>query len=194
MHLLQKLFERNEKPMSELRRGTDASAAAESRRRIIEVHESAGTRTLRIFAWLCAPAYSPLIPILGSASSRICFLGQLVQERKERWRLTDEKPHVSQELDHAHGDPICLGRTDDRTSGKRPTEEWAWLRHDQVGLKILRVKRRRIQIWKRQAISGVGQRRRIARLVVPGLEMHCLGRADADQNSEHLHTGGTLRH
>src|SRR5205085_3795812 len=141
MHLLQKLFERNEKPMSELRRGTDASAAAESRRRIIEMHESAGTRTLRIFAWLCAPAYSPLIPILGSASSRICFLGQLVQERKERGRLADEKPHVSQELDHAHGDPICLGRPNDRTFRETSTEEWAWLRHDQVGLKVLCIKR-----------------------------------------------------
>src|SRR5438105_9945052 len=194
MHLLQKLFERNEKPMSELRRGTDASAAAECRRRIIEVHESAGIRTLRIFAWLCAPAYSPLIPILGSASSRICFLGQLVQERKARGRLADEKPHVSQELDHAHGNPICLGRPNDRTSGKRPTEEWAWLRHDQVGLKVLCIKRRSIKIWKRQAVSGVGQRGRIAGLIMPGLEMHCLSGTDADQNPQDLHTRCSLCH
>jgi len=74
---MRKSFERNEKRLSELRRGTDASAAAESRRKIIELHESAGTRTLRIFAWLCAPAYSPLIPTLGSALSRICFGRQL---------------------------------------------------------------------------------------------------------------------
>jgi len=67
------------------------------------------------FAWLCALAYSPLIPILVFALSRICLLGQLVQERKERRRLADEKPHVGQELDHALGDSIGFGRTNDRT-------------------------------------------------------------------------------
>ena len=75
-------------------------------------HESAGHRTLRIFAWLCAPAYSPLIPILGFASSRICFGGQLIQEGEERRRLADEKSHVRQELDHAHGDPV-VSRSDE---------------------------------------------------------------------------------
>ena len=141
-----------------------------------------------------AVTYLPLIPISASASSCICFLRQLVQERKERRRLTDEKPHVSQELDHSHGDPICLGRPNDRTSGKRPTEEWAWLRHDQVGLKVLCIKRRSIKIWKRQTIRGVGQGWRITGLVRPGLKMHGLSGADADQNPQDLNTRCSLCH
>jgi len=113
MHLLRKLFERNEKRLSDLWRRTGAQTPAERRGLINRSDESAGHRTLRIFAWLCAPAYSPLIPILGSALSRICLLGQLVQERKERRRLTDKQTHVGQELDHAHGNPLCVGRTND---------------------------------------------------------------------------------
>ena len=132
MHLLRKLFERNEKSMSELRRGTDASAAAESRRTIIEVHESAGTRTLRIFAWLCAPAYSPLIPILGSASSCICLLRQPSHVGKEGRRLADEKSHICQELKRAHGDTLRLRRSNDRTAWKGSTQERARFRHDQA--------------------------------------------------------------
>src|SRR5437763_14976375 len=131
MHLLRKLFERNEKPMSELRRGTGASAAAEGRRRIIEVHESAGTRTLRIFAWLCAPAYSPLIPILGSASSCICLLRQPSHVGKEGGRLADEKSHICQELKRAHGYSLCLGRSNDRTSWEPATQQLTRLRHAQ---------------------------------------------------------------
>ena len=132
MHLLRKLFERNEKSMSELRRGTDASAAAESRRTIIEVHESAGTPTLRIFAWLCAPAYSPLIPILGSASSCICLLRQPSHVGKEGGRLADEKSHICQELKRAHGDALCLGRSNDRTRWEVFTQKRARFRHDQA--------------------------------------------------------------
>src|SRR5580765_4870540 len=51
--------------------------------------ESAGHRTLRIFAWLFAVTYLPLIPILNFALSCICFLRQLSQVGKEGWRLAD---------------------------------------------------------------------------------------------------------
>src|SRR5438477_4279100 len=132
MHLLRKLFERNEKPMSELRRGTDASAAAESRRTIIEMREPAGTPTLRIFAWLCAPAYSPLIPILDSALSRICCLRQLSHVGKEGGRLADEKPHIRKELERTHGHPLRLRRSNDRTPWKVSAQERTGFRHDQV--------------------------------------------------------------
>ena len=36
-------------------------------------------------------------------------------------------------------------------------------------------------------------RERIARLVRPGLKMHCLSRADADQDSQRFHTASPLR-
>src|SRR5713101_8354422 len=41
--------------------------------------------------------------------------------------------------------------------------------------------------------SWVGQRRRISCFVAPGLKVHCLGRANADQDSQHFDTGDPLR-
>ena len=41
-------------------------------------------------------------------------------------------------------------------------------------------------------ING-SQRRRITRLVRPGLKVHGLGRADAHQDTQHFHIGGPLR-
>src|SRR2546426_1039084 len=84
----------------------------------------------------------------------------------------------------------------DRTYWELSAEEWAWLRHDQVGLKVLAAKRRRIQVWKGHGYTGHGihgsQGRRIARLVVPGLKMSCLRRADAEHDSQHFHVGHPL--
>src|SRR5207245_5363896 len=59
-------------------------------------------------------------------------------------------------------------------------------------LKVLSAERRGVEIWKHQPVSGVGQRRRIARLVLPGLEVHCLSRADAKQYPQDLWTGDPL--
>src|SRR4029077_7293355 len=91
--------------------------------------------------------------------SCICLLGQLVQKGKECWRLADEKPHVSQELDHAHGNSLCLSRTNNRAYREAWAEEWAWLRHDQIGLEVLGVKRRRIQVREchRVAVHRIGR-------------------------------------
>ncbi len=47
---------------------------------------------------------------------------------------------------------------------------------------------------KVQSVRGIGQGRRIARHVRPGLKVHGLGRADADQNSQYFYAGGPLRH
>src|SRR5438128_11997672 len=93
--------------------------------------KSAGYRTLRIFAWLSAD-YWPLIPSLVFASSCICFLRQPGHVGKERGRLADEESHIRQELERAHSDALCLGRSNDRTSWKVSTQERAWFRHDQV--------------------------------------------------------------
>src|SRR5579862_610771 len=52
--------------------------------------------------------------------------------------------------------------------------------------------RREIEVSKHQSIGGVGQRRRIARLVVPSLKVGDLGRADAEQDSQRFHAAHSL--
>src|SRR5438874_6247749 len=93
---------------------------------------------------------------LNLTSRRICFLGQLVQEGKERLRLADEKPHVGQELDHTHRNTLGLGRTNNRTYREAPAKEMTGLRHDEVGLKVFRVKGRSVEIGKCQPVGRVG--------------------------------------
>ena len=133
MHLLRTLFARNEKRLPELRWRTAAPAAATGRGVVASMgRESAGHRTLRIVAWLFAVTYLPLIPILNFALSCICFLRQLSQVGKEGWRLADEKSHIRQELERAHGDALCLGRSNDRTRWEVSTQKRAWFRHDQA--------------------------------------------------------------
>src|SRR5438445_6346612 len=88
---------------------------------------------------------------------------------------------------------LGLGRANDRNGWELAAEEDGWLRHDQVGLEVLRVKRWGIKVGKRQPIGGIGQRRRIARLVLPGLKVHGLGGADAEQDAQHLHAADSLR-
>src|SRR5713101_2244257 len=131
-----------------------------------------------------------------TASSGVRVLCKIPQEFKERWRLADEKAVGRQCVERADCSPLCLGRANDRTYRELSAEEWAWLRHDQVGLKVLAAKRRRIQVWKGHGYTGHGihgsQGRRIARLVVPGLKMSCLGRANAEHDSQHFHVGHPL--
>jgi len=74
----------------------------------------------------------------------IRIFGQITQQLNERWRLADEESHSRQEIHHAHRDTLGLRGANDRTWREVSTEEWAWLRHDQVGLKVLATKRRRI--------------------------------------------------
>src|ERR1700720_4368941 len=78
-------------------------------------------------------------------------------------------------------------RANDRNRRELAVEERAWLGHDQIGLEVLRAEwgwgweRRYIEVRKHE--SAIGQRRRsinrVASLVVPGLEVGGLGRADA---------------
>ena len=79
-----------------------------------------------------ALTYPPLIPILGFASSCICFLRQLLHVGKERRRLADEKPHIREELKRTHRDTLGLGRSNDRTARKASTQERTGFWHDQV--------------------------------------------------------------
>src|SRR5207237_8201091 len=121
-----------------------------------------------------------------STSGFVRVLRQITHEREKLRRLADEKPHRRQETDHAHGNTSCLGRANDRNHGELSAQEWARLRHDQVGLKILATKWRRIQVWKGDGCTSYrihrSQRRRIARLVRPGLKVD---RKSTRLNSSH---------
>jgi hypothetical protein len=108
--------------------------------------------------------------------SIIRFIGQREQCIEEPLRLAFEKSGRSQERSSPRCSPVCLGRANDRTDRELPTQKRAWLRHDQVGLEVLASKWRTVQVWKHQPISRIGQRRCIARLVLPGLKVHRLRR------------------
>src|SRR5439155_4685143 len=138
---------------------------------------------------------SPRSTHLPSAPGFIRILRKVLHECKERRRLSDEKPHVREELEYAHGDALGLGRPNDRTWRQLSAQEWARLRHDQAFLQILADI---LQIRKRYRHTRYGidcsQRRRIARLVRPRLKVHGLSGADADQDSQDFRMSGPLRH
>src|ERR1700730_19311786 len=114
----------------------------------------------------------------------ICFLRQLAYQRKERWIfLADEQPVSREAFDSCHrAKDIGIGRhrTNDRAYRHLPADERAWLGHDQIGLEVLPAGG---YIERETAIGHIIRRRkRVARLVVPGLEVGGLGRADAKQD------------
>src|SRR6266852_1661476 len=125
-------------------------------------------------------------------SGGICCLCQIVQEGKECRRLTYEQPVGCQGLDRTHCSPVGLCGANDRTDWELSVKEDGWLGHDQVGLEVLPSKWSRIEGRKDQPISGVGQRRRVACLVLPGLEVLCFGWPDAEQDTQHFRMGDPL--
>src|SRR6266566_2091402 len=108
--------------------------------------------------------------------------------------MSDEQPVDREGLDRGHctSTPSYQGRANDRNGRELAAEEDRGLGHDQVGLEFLPTKGSGIQVGKPQPISGVGQRRGIACLIVPGLEVRCLDRADTEQDAQHLETGDSL--
>jgi hypothetical protein len=122
-------------------------------------------------------------------SCLICRICQFGEHFEELLRLAAEQPHGGQKLPRARG----LGRANNRTDRELSVQEYGGLRHDQVSIEVLGIKGRRVQVWKYQSIRGVGQRRRIARLVLPGLKVHRLRRADTQQDAQHLPMSDPLR-
>ena len=118
---------------------------------------------------------------------------QLAEEGKERLRLADEQPVGRQSLERPHCSAHGLGRPNDRNDRELAAEEDGGLGHDQVGLEVLPAKGSSIEVGKHQPIGGIGQSRRVARLVMPGLKMGGLGGADTEQDAQHLWTGDPLR-
>jgi len=98
--------------------------------------------------------------------SIIRFVCQREQCIEEPLRLAVEKSGRGQERSSPRCSPVCLGRANDRTDRELSVQEYGGLRHDQVGLEVLASKWRTVQVWKHQSIRRVGQRRRIARLVL----------------------------
>src|SRR5215472_8003899 len=85
-----------------------------------------------------------------------------------------------------------LRRPDDGDRRELAIQEDRRLRHDQVSLEVLSAKWRLIEVRKAQPRRRVCYRWCVARLVVPGLEMHRLSRPDADQDAKNLDTGDPL--
>jgi len=102
----------------------------------------------------------PVRLVVAAAAVTFGFVGlrcKVLQQFKERFWLSDEQPHGRQELHRAHGNPCCLGRSNDRTYREVSAQEGAGLGHNEVRLEGLASKRSRIEVRKRQAIGGVGQ-------------------------------------
>src|SRR5258708_13574453 len=85
---------------------------------------------------------------LPPTSDFVRILRQMAQQLKEHGRLADEESHGRQEIRHAHGNALRLSGTNDGTWRELPAEEWPRLRHNKIGLKILRAERWGILCWK----------------------------------------------
>ena len=77
---------------------------------------------------------------------------------------------------------VSVGRMIE-TDRELAVEEDRRLGHDQVGLSQLTVG---VEVGEREPAGGIGQGRRVAGFVLPGLEVHDLGAADAEQDAQHL--------
>ncbi len=131
---------------------------------------------------------------LKPAPGRVCLLCQLLEDSKELRQLADEQPVGRPGLDRGHCTPTTryLGRANDRNRRQRLAEEDGGFGHDQVGLEVLPAKRSLVEVGKHQPVGGVGQRRRIARLVMPRLKVRCLDWADTEQDAQHFQISGPL--
>src|SRR5438445_7494090 len=65
---------------------------------------------------------------LSPASGGIRIRGQILEQFKELRRLAYKEPHGRQEVAHAHGNPLGLGRTNDRNDREIAAEGWPGLR------------------------------------------------------------------
>ncbi len=108
--------------------------------------------------------------------------------------MADEQPIVRKGLDRGHCTPTppLPGRPNDRNGRKLVAEEDGRLGHDQVGLEVLSAKGSGIEVRKHQPVCGIGQSRRIASLIMPGLKVRCLDRADTEQDAQHFQIGNPL--
>jgi hypothetical protein len=134
---------------------------------------------------------------LELTSRLVGFVGQIKEEIGELLRLADEEAVVHETLNGGDGTAESCGCW--ANDGDRPEagiEEMRWLRHDEVGLERIAVEGLGIclALGLRQsgeryscaraagAVVGVRNGKRVAGFVLPGLEVHGLARADAEQD------------
>ena len=112
---------------------------------------------------------------------------------EELWLLADEQSVIFEGFDSRYRAGVFYrGRANDRNCRELSVEERAGLGHDQIGLEVLPAEGRYIEVRKHEL--GIGRirqrsqrvRNRVARLVVPGLEVRGLGRANTEQDSQDL--------
>ena len=132
------------------------------------------------------------------ALSPVRVAGQILQELHELAGLTDEKAVSCQCLHSTHGHAFGFGRTNNRAGRKLATQKRRRLGHDQVGLKVLSPKWRRIQIRERNGDTGDGidnirDGHHVSCFVLPGLEVADFSSPDAEQDAKNLGIRGSLR-
>src|SRR5580704_5046404 len=116
-------------------------------------------------------------------------------------RWIEEQAVLSKADDGGHSAALLSGRrTNDGDRAQTFVQEDGRFGHDQVGLEhIWNVFVRSpivgidagVEVWKRKV--AVGDEGRVASLVVPGLEVHDLAAADAEQNPQDFQIGYLLR-
>src|SRR3954469_4878027 len=100
---------------------------------------------------------------------------------EELLRLAGEETAGGKSVDGADGGADGLGRAKDRADRELPVEEDGRLRHDPVRLQVFAAL---VEVGEDEAVGRVGERRSVAGFVLPGLEMHDLCRADAEQDAQ----------
>src|SRR5438270_9114852 len=116
--------------------------------------------------------------LLLSCVRRLC---QARHQREEPSRLSAEEPVGGQEVQSAHCGALGLGGADDGADREFTVEERRRLGHDQVRTEVLPSEWTRVEVRKDQAVRWVLQGRGVTGLVRPGLKVHRLGWADAEQ-------------
>ena len=80
---------------------------------------------------------------------------------------------------------VSVGRMIEQTGNLR-SRKICGFGHDQVGLEVFGVEGWAVQVGEDEPVGGVGERRRVAGFVLPGLEVHRFRRADAEQDAQHF--------
>src|SRR5215831_3740630 len=109
--------------------------------------------------------------------------------------MVDEKSVGDKALDRAHGINLSwTGRANDGTGTQVFVDEFARLRHDQVGLQCLGLTLGQIPKRHGGSCDGVcvGQGKCIASLVLPSLKMHDLRPANTDEDAQNFQAGYLL--
>ena len=127
------------------------------------------------------------------------FVSQLEEEVREMLRLADEEAVIDETLNGSDGAAeFCGCWANDGDGTQAVIEEVRWFGHDEIGLQRIAVERlgvcfalgcgQRRERYGRARAAGtvvrVGNRKSISGFVLPGLEVHGLARADAEQDSQ----------